>query len=153
MVMQLISEIGPWFWFVVGLLLLIGEVMLPGAFLVWFGLSALTIGTLTLTGFADVAWWPWQVQLVAFGVLSGVLAMVGRKLFPNDRNASGEQEINDPLGRLLGSEATLDDPIENGVGRVKLGDTIWRLKGPDLPAGTRVKVTGSDGGALVVEAI
>ncbi len=152
MVMQTLTDLGPWSWFLIGLVLLIGEVVLPGVFLVWFGLSALVIGTLTLASFTDVAWWPWQAQIVAFGVLSLVLALVGRRLFPADTENDDASKINDPLGRYAGSETSLVEPVENGNGRVKLGDTTWRvLSETDLPIGTRVRVIGNQNGALVVE--
>ena len=152
MIMQFLAEIGPWFWFVLGLVLLLGEVLIPGTFLIWFGISALVIGTLTLTGFADVSWWPWQVQFVAFGILSLVLVFVARRLLPSaDEDAAAG--INDPLGRWVGAEAVLDTAIENGAGRARFGDTVWRVRGPDLQAGRRVRVTGHADGALLVEAV
>ena len=154
MIMQTLADLGPWSWFIIGLILLVGEVLLPGVFLIWFGLSALVIGTLTLVSFTDVAWWPWQAQLVAFGVLALVLAMVGRRLFPTDTDNDDASKINDPLGRLTGSEASLVEAIENGQGRVELGDTTWRVRSPiDIPTGTRVRVVGNQDGALMVEKI
>ena len=153
MIMQMFNELGPWSWFIVGLLLLIGEILIPGVLLIWFGSAALVIGTLTLAPFTDVSWWPWQAQVVAFGVLSLVFVMVGNKLFPTNTANDEASNINDPLGRFLGSEASLDEPIENGVGRVKLGDTMWRVRGNDLPAGAKIRVTGSDGSSLLVEAV
>ena len=151
MIIQTLSDLGPWSWFIVGLILLVGEVILPGVFLIWFGLSALVIGTLTLVSFTDVAWWPWQAQLVAFGVLALVLALVGRELFPADAKNDDASKINDPLGRLTGSEASLSEAIVNGKGRVKLGDTTWRVRSAnDMPAGARVRVVGNEDGALVV---
>ena len=153
MIVQTVSDMGPWSWIILGLLLLVGEIVLPGVFLIWFGLSALVIGTLTLVSFTDVAWWPWQAQVVAFGVLSLVFALIGRKVFPSDIENDEASHINDPLGRFLGSEASLDEAIENGVGRVKLGDTVWRVRGADMPAGSKVKVVGSQDGALLVEAV
>ena len=45
----------------------------------------------------------------------------------------------------------LDSPIVDGRGRVKIGDAFWTAHGPDLPAGTRVRVLAADGGALRVE--
>lgn len=153
MIQQALAEIGPWFWFVAGLLLLIGEVVIPAAFLVWFGIAALIIGTLTLTGFADVAWWPWQAQLVAFAVLSFVMVFVGRKVFPTSRAATEPTELNSPLARWVGSEVTLIEPIVDGAGRVKLGDTTWRVSGPDADIGTRVRVLHVKDSALVVEPI
>jgi membrane protein implicated in regulation of membrane protease activity len=119
--------------------------------LVWFGIAALIIGTLTLTGFADVAWWPWQAQLVAFAVLSFVMVFVGRKVFPSSRAPTDPTELNSPLNRWVGSEATLQEPIVDGVGRVKLGDTTWRVVGADTEAGAKVRVTSVKDGALQVE--
>ena len=34
---------------------------------------------------------------------------------------------------------------------LKLGDTIWRVRGADLPEGAKVRVTGVDDGTLIVE--
>lgn len=153
MIAQWVSDLGVWSWFILGLILLVGEVVLPGIFLFWFGVAALTIGSLTLLPFTDVAWWPWQVQLAAFGVLSLVLVLIGSKLFPSNRKDDPAAKINAPLSKFKGREAVLMDPIENGMGRVKLGDTIWRVKGADAPAGTRIRVTGTDESMLVVEVV
>ena len=46
---------------------------------------------------------------------------------------------------------TLDQAIENGVGYVRLDDSRWKVSGPDLPKGTKVRVTGADGTVLEVE--
>ena len=107
MIQQWLSDLGPWSWFIIGLLLMLAELLLPGVFLIWFGVSALVIGTLTLISFTDVSWWPWQAQIVAFGVLSLVLALVGRRLFPSDTDNDAAAKINDPLSRHIGSEAVL----------------------------------------------
>jgi len=47
---------------------------------------------------------------------------------------------------------TIDEPIVNGVGTVRIDDTVWRVSGPDCPAGSRVKVASADGANLMVEA-
>ena len=153
MLIQFMSDLGVWSWFIVGLLLLIGEIVLPGVFLVWFGIAAITIGTLTLTPFTDVSWWPWQVQLVAFGVLSLLLVLIGNRLFPTDKENDAASGINDPLGKFVGREITLSEPIEDGFGRIKLGDTLWRVQGGDLPVGSRIRVVGADEGTLLVEPV
>jgi len=36
---------------------------------------------------------------------------------------------------------------------VKIDDTIWRLTGPDVPGGSRVKVVRAEAAMLVVEVI
>ena len=46
---------------------------------------------------------------------------------------------------------TLEKPIVNGVGTIRIEDTIWRVNGPDLPAGSRVRIERADGVELAVE--
>lgn len=58
--------------------------------------------------------------------------------------------MNDPLGQFVGRSFTLVEPIVEGEGRLKIGDTVWRVTGPDMRAGTKVIVTGAQGTALVV---
>jgi membrane protein implicated in regulation of membrane protease activity len=41
--------------------------------------------------------------------------------------------------------------IENGEGRIKLGRQDWSLRGPDLPAGGKARITGVDGRVLIVD--
>mgnify|MGYP001554725044 CR=1 FL=1 len=50
----------------------------------------------------------------------------------------------------MGRVCTLDPPIENGLGTVVVDDSTWRVKGPDLPAGTHVRVTDVDGVVFIV---
>ena len=54
---------------------------------------------------------------------------------------------------LIGRTATLEQPIAEGRGRIRLDDTMWSVQGPDLPVGTRVRVTASNGRDLTVEAV
>lgn len=53
--------------------------------------------------------------------------------------------------RHIGEALVLQAPIYNGVGRVRLGNRDWDVRGPNLPAGTRVRVTGVDGVVLLVD--
>jgi membrane protein implicated in regulation of membrane protease activity len=51
----------------------------------------------------------------------------------------------------IGRVVVVEDPIVNGRGRVRVGDTLWSAAGPDMAAGARAKVTRVDGTVLVVE--
>ncbi|MCB1922411.1 MAG: NfeD family protein, partial [Gammaproteobacteria bacterium] len=51
----------------------------------------------------------------------------------------------------VGRVFVLETPIENGFGKVRVGDSLWRVEGPDAAAGSRVRVTSADGVVLVVE--
>ncbi|MFD0915357.1 NfeD family protein [Pseudahrensia aquimaris] len=153
MIFDTVSSLGPWTWLIVGLLLLVGEAVVPGVFLMWFGIAGVVIGGLSLLPFADVAWWPWQVQLVAFGVLSLVLVFVGNRLFPSNSKDDEASKMNDPLAKFVGRDALVSEAIENGVGRVKLGDTVWRVRGADAAAGAKVRVVAVEEQTLIVEPI
>ena len=151
MVMAIISELGPWLWWVIGLVLLILEVVLPGVFMLWFGIAAMIVGTVSLT-LGESIYWPWQAQIVSFAVLSLISAVIGRKYWYSAHPDTDQPNLNARGAQMIGKVSVLDGPLKNGTGRVKLGDTIWRVIGPDLPAGSRVKVVEVDGSTLRVEA-
>ena len=54
---------------------------------------------------------------------------------------------------LVGRTATLAEPIREGRGRIRLDDTFWIVSGPDLAAGTQVRVVASNGRDLTVEPV
>jgi membrane protein implicated in regulation of membrane protease activity len=54
---------------------------------------------------------------------------------------------------MIGKTGVVLDAISGGQGRIKVGETTWRATGPDLPAGTKVKVVDQVPGGLVVEAL
>ncbi|UDL88492.1 NfeD family protein [Mesorhizobium sp. PAMC28654] len=139
---RIVSELGPWNWMVLGFVLLVMEVIAPGVFMLWIGIAALLIGVVSLLIW-DAAIWTWQVQVLAFLVLSVISAFVGKKLV-GGRNVPTDQPLLNRRGQqLIGRMATLAEPIRDGRGRIKLGDTLWRVSGPDLPAGTQVRVVGA----------
>ncbi|ESX23812.1 NfeD family protein [Mesorhizobium sp. C416B] len=139
---RIISELGPWNWMVLGFVLLVMEVIAPGIFMLWIGIAALVIGVISLLIW-DASFWAWEVQVLAFLALSLVSAFVGKKLV-GGRNVPSDQPLLNRRGaQLVGRMATLAEPIKDGRGRIKLGDTLWRVSGPDLPAGTQVRVVSS----------
>ena len=153
MILDTLRELGPWAWLLLGLVLLGLELVVPGVFLMWLGLAALVVGGVSVLPFADVSWWPWQAQAVTFTILSVLFAMIGHRLLKDeDRREVTTTALNERTAQLVGRTATLVDGIENGMGRVRLGDTVWRVSGPPLAAGTQVRVTGAQAETLLVEA-
>ena len=142
MIERLIVELGPWNWMVLGFVLLVAEILAPGVFLIWIGIAALLIGAASLLLW-DAAFWTWQVQVLAFLVLALVSAYAGKRFFSSQHAKSDQPLLNRRGDQMIGRTATLAEPIREGRGRIQLGDTLWRVSGPDLPAGTRVKVTGA----------
>ncbi len=151
MILQWMSDLGPWNWMILGVALLALEVVSPGVYLLWLGIAALLTGTLSFQ-LADAAFWSWQVQVLAFLALSMIAVLVVRRFFPVTGSDDTDQPLLNQRGQqLVGRTAVLEDAIVNGQGRVRLGDTLWRVSGPDLPAGTRVRVAAADGGKLRIE--
>lgn len=154
MIGQLVAELGPWNWMVLGIVLLGLEIVLPGVFMLWIGIAALIVGAVSLLPW-QAAFWGWQIQVLVFLILSLVSAYAGKKLMGARTQASDQPLLNRRSEQMIGRTATLGEPICNGHGRIQLGDTFWRVSGPDLPAGTRVRVvaaTESDLELVVEEA-
>jgi inner membrane protein len=150
MIERIVMELGPWNWMALGLVLLGLEIVVPGIFLLWIGIAAIIVGSLTLM-IGGAAMWTWQLQIVLFLILSLVSAYIGKKVMAKGEGVSDEPFLNQRAEQLVGRTATLAEPIAEGRGRIKLGDTQWRVNGPDMPVGTKVKVVSTDGSELSVE--
>ena len=148
---QLFADLGAWSWFVLGFLLLTAEMLVPGVLLMWFGLAALVTGLLSFVFFEGFSWWTWQLQLVCFSVLSLISVLLGKQFFPTNQSDDEASSINQPLQKMIGRQGTMVGPLENGAGRMKLGDTTWRVRGPDIGDGSKVLVTAEQDGDLIVE--
>lgn len=145
------SSLGPWSWWILGLVLLAAELAAPGVFLIWIGAAAIVVGALSLM-FWDTGFWSWQIQFLVFAVLAIAFALAGRRFYASRKETSDEPLLNRRGESLVGRTATLSEPITEGRGRIRLDDTWWSVMGPDLPAGTRVKVVAASGRDLTVEA-
>jgi membrane protein implicated in regulation of membrane protease activity len=150
MLQRLATELGPWSWWIAGFILLAAELVAPGVFLIWIGIAALVIGALSLL-FWYAAFWAWQLQLVLFAALSVAFALLGRKYFGKNREASDEPFLNQREASLVGRTATLQEPVVEGRGRIRLDDTWWSVNGEDMPAGTRVRIAAARGRTLTIE--
>lgn len=150
MIADLVTSLGAWSWWVLGVVLLILEIVVPGVFLFWIGLAAVATGILSLLLWGS-ALWPWQVQMVVFAAFSVAAILIGRSFVARGERDTDEPHLNRRAEGLVGRTATLTDAIENGRGRIKLDDTTWSVTGPDLAAGTKVRIVASSGRDLTVE--
>jgi inner membrane protein len=146
MLTTIIETLGGWSWWLLGLILLGVEVIVPGFFFLWFGIAAILIGVSAL-----LIDWPWQWQVLGFVVLSVISALIGRRFAGNPDVETADPLLNLRASRLHGRTFVLSEPIKEGSGRIQVDDSVWRVHGPDAPAGTRVVVTGADGPILKVE--
>jgi membrane protein implicated in regulation of membrane protease activity len=152
MIERIVGELGPWNWMVLGFVLLGLEIFVPGVFLVWIGLAALAIGLVSFLAW-DLAIWNWQVQVLVFLVTALASAWFGYRFFGRNATTTDEPLLNQRAMQLVGRTGTLEEPIRDGRGRLKLGDTWWSVLGPDAAPGTRVRVAEVRNGELVVEPV
>src|ERR1700739_3525900 len=124
------------------------ELAAPGVFLFWLGLAALLVGLVSF-----VMHPAWQTQLLMFAVFAAIAVPVWRRLAKGNSSASVSKPVlNKRADALVGRVFTLEKPIIDGAGTVRIDDTIWRVAGPDTPAGSRVRVVQADGANLTVAA-
>jgi membrane protein implicated in regulation of membrane protease activity len=135
-------------WLIAGLALCAAETQVPGASMIWIGLAALIIG-------ANEFFAPFSLpfQLLSFAALAAVLALIGRRVYGSiDR--VGPSLPQSRAHALIGREFFLDEGIARGFGAIRVDDSVWRVAGADMPAGTKVRVVAiEDGVAIKVEKI
>lgn len=135
-----------WLWISGGLILLGLEVLVPGAFLFWIGLAAIATGLIVW-----VLPLPWPAALVVFAVGAVSAAVLGRRLMAHRSSTPADApHLHQRGAALVGREVMLAQPISGGQGEISIDDTMWRVTGDDMPAGTRVRITGLEGSLLRV---
>ena len=135
-------------WAAVALLLFAAEALAPGAFMLWLGFAAVVVFVVVLF-FSGI---PVLAQAAIFVVLSFVSIQVYRRWFRKREKPSDQPALNRRTVALIGRVVPLERAIVDGHGRVQIADAFWEVVGPELPAGTQVRVTGADGMTLQVEA-
>ena len=153
--MSLIASLGVWNWFIAAGVLLILEILLPGTFMLWLGLAALLVGLISLSPwpFSLVVDWSWQLQCAAFAAFALASIPLWRRLAKQVDRPTDQPFLNRRAEALVGRMFTLEKPIIGGVGAISVDDTVWRVRGDDVPAGSRVKVTRVDGVTIYVERV
>jgi inner membrane protein len=142
-----IVSLGHWNWFIAAAALFLIEIIAPGSFMLWLGLAAILVGAISLA-----VEWSWQAQLIAFAVFA-VAAIPAWRHFARKVEAPADRPfLNRRADGYVGRVFTLDKPIVDGIGTIRIDDTVWRVTGPDCPAGSRVKIARADGANLSVEA-
>ena len=135
-----------WFWLSLGLILGVAEMVAPGFFLMWLGLAALIVGILDYFLPITLAY-----QVAMFATLSVLTVFAGKKFLQKNPIESDDVNLNDRGARMTGEIVTVVEPIANGHGRVKVGDSVWNARGMDAAMGANVRVIGADGAVLLVE--
>lgn len=151
MMLEQIAAHPHWFWLSLGGLLLAAEMLGASGYLLWSGVAAVAVGA--IVWLLPTISWEWQ------GVLFAILVMLVAYLWwywlrQRPQETGGSTVLNQRNRQLIGTRATLSEPIRNGVGRINIGDSSWRAQAAqDLPAGTEVEVIAVDGATLVIRAL
>ena len=144
---ELIYNVDYWHWWILSGLFLLLEVFVSGFFFVWLAVSAAIVGAVMMF-LPDISW---KTQLVTFTILS-VSSIAFFRLYQKTYPAKTDQpELNRRSRQYIGRTFTLQQPIVDGVGSLRVDDTIWRIMGKDMPSGHKITVVDVDGVLLKVE--
>ncbi|MET0136783.1 MAG: NfeD family protein [Sphingobium sp.] len=139
----------PWVgWMVFAVVLAIGEIVLPGIFLIWIAIAAAVTGGAAFI----LPTLPLPAQILAFALLCLIATWGGRRWCRDNPVASTDPLLNDRAARLVGRSVTVVDAIADGEGRVRIDDGTWNAIGPDAPVGTQMVVITAQGATLTVVA-
>lgn len=146
--MTLFASLGSWNWLIFGVTLMALELLAPGVFLLWLGLAALLVGLLSFA--IDPSW---QMQILLFAAFAAAAVPLWRRVARQRPGVNPNPFLNRRSDALVGRVCTLEKPIVDGAGTVRIDDTVWRVAGPDAPAGSRVRIVHADGASLTVAGV
>lgn len=146
---SMLEEIVFWNWWVFALVLIIVEVLVAGTFFLWMGISAAMVGLILYL----IPGLNWQIQMGLFAFFSIASIIVSRIWLSKHARAEPRSTLNRRGSQYIGRQFTLSEPIINGIGRIHVDDTIWRISGPDMEAGTKIVIDGMEGTILHVKPI
>ncbi len=144
---ELLENLTNWHWFILAVILFVLEVFAPGAVFMWIAIAAAIMG-LILSLFTGITW---EYQLFLFGILSVASLFVWRKVAGKHTTETDQPQLNRRGIQYVGRTFTLEEPIVNRRGKIRVDDTTWKIEGEDCDVGETVKVIKVDGVVLVVE--
>ncbi len=147
LIMEWLNQIEFWYWLIAAVVMIVIEMILPAAYFLWMGISAFIVGLLIYA----IPSMPLLIQVIIFGVLSVVTLVLYKRHQKLNPIVNDEPNLNRRGEQYVGRTFTLEEAIVNGVGKVKVDDSIWKVKGADMPAGMKVRVMSVDGTVFNVE--
>ena len=146
-VLTWLEEATYWGWWIFGILLILLEIAAPGAVFMWMAIAAAIVGGVVF--FAPEL--SWQYQFLIFAVLSVSSILITRRYLKTNPIETDRPSLNKRGSQYIGRVFTLAEPIVDGRGRLHVDDTMWKIEGPDLAIGEKVRVAAVDGVVLKVE--
>ena len=145
--MEWTNDIIYWHWLILAVVMIILEMLMPGAYLLWMGVSAIFIGALMYV-FPEMVF---LVQILIFAMLSVISVVMYRSYRKKNPLVTDEPALNRRGEQYIGRTFTLEEPIVNGEGKIIVDDTTWKVAGMDMSAGMTVRVVSVEGSTLKVE--
>lgn len=131
-----------WNWWLLGVVLMAIEAIVPGFFFLWMGIAALLVG-LVLIVLPELAW-TWQALLFAVLSFGSIVAWQWR--LRRHPTPTTDSLLNRRGHQYVGRVFTLDMPVINGHGKIRVDDSTWKvLVDQDCPTGTRLRIIGVNG--------
>lgn len=147
--MEYLQNLSFWDWLGLGTVLLILEVFGAGGYLLWMGVAAAAVGVMTFI----IPGMLWTFQFLLFAVTSVLTALYWWRRQRTVNRPSDQPGLNMRGQELIGRVFIVQNAIVDGRGKIKVGDSVWLVNGPDAPVGSQVRVIGQDGAILRVEAL
>ncbi len=145
--MEFLEQAEFWHWWIAAIVFVVIEIFAPGAIFLWMGVAAGIVGLILLI-FADLGW---EYQFLIFALFTVVSAVGWRAYLRRHPTATDKPTLNRRGEQYVGRTFTLKEAIVNGQGKITVDDSTWKVEGDDLPAGTKIQVTGVAGTVLKVE--
>jgi hypothetical protein len=144
--LALLAQLAPHHWLILGLALLIAEMVTGTTYLLWPAVAAFVTALVAWIAPVD-----WAAELVIFAVLVVALTAFGRPLVQRWRHEGAASGLNERASALVGARGVVTE-FANGVGSVRVQDTVWRaVSDAPLASGESVVIDGVAGATLKVK--
>jgi membrane protein implicated in regulation of membrane protease activity len=147
--MEFLENLTFWQWGIAALVLIIIEMLAPGAFFLWLGIAAAVVGVVMYFA-PDISW---QLQFSIFAVVSIVSLVVWHRVLKKNPTETDQPKLNRRGEQYVGRTFTLSEPIVNGQGKIRVDDSTWKIEGKDCDSGSKIEITGVDGVMLRVKVL
>jgi len=139
-----------WHWLILGVLLLILEMLGASGFLIGLAVASLAVAGAVALGVVE----SWSYQLLLFALLGIAFTILYWRVFRTFNSQTDEPLLNDRAAQLIGRKFVLEQNLENGQGRVQVGDTLWKAEAETtLTAGTKVEIYASEGMVIKIRSL
>ena len=144
---MMLEDLTYWHWWIFAAVLIILEMFAPGAFFLWLGIAAGVVGFAVFV----LPTMAWEFQLLLFSIFSVISIFIWRKYFRVRAADTDQPSLNRRGEQYIGRVFTLEHALVNGIGKINVDDSTWKIEGEDCEAGSKIKVTGVEGTILRVE--